>query len=194
MANFNRKPRFNNDRPDMHKATCASCGQVCEVPFRPTGSKPVYCKECFRKNEGSDSRRSGNRSFGRSDSGDRQMHDAVCANCGNSCQIPFRPSPGRDVFCSRCFEDKDSAGSQRPKPGNFDKQFEILNAKMDKILSILTPAVVEVAPLDSAIDEKVIEEIAQEVAEDKVVAIKKEKVEAKSPAPKKASKTKKSAS
>ena len=199
MGNFNRKPRFNSDRPDMHKATCASCGQTCEVPFRPTGSKPVYCKECFRKNEGSGSRRSENRSFGRPGSGDRQMHDAVCANCGNTCQIPFRPSPGRDVFCSRCFEDKGDSGSQRPERRNFDKpgapnykaQFEILNAKMDKILNLLTPAVIKVAPLDSAIDEKVIEEIAQEVAEDKTVTVKKEKVEKKSPPAKKAAKTKK---
>ncbi len=66
---------------------------------------------------------------------------------------------------------------------------------MDKILSILTPAVIEVAPLDSAIEEKVIEEIADEVLEDKAVTVKKEKIEVKSPAgkAKKASKTKKTA-
>ena len=130
------------------------------------------------------------------------MHDAVCANCGNTCQIPFRPSPGRDVFCSRCFEDKGDSGSQRPERRNFDKpgepnykaQFEILNAKMDKILSLLTPAVIEVAPLDSAIDEKVIEEIADEVVEVKKESVKKEKKEAKSPAAKKAAKTKKASS
>ena len=33
----------------MHKAVCAECGQECEVPFKPTEGKPVYCKECFRK-------------------------------------------------------------------------------------------------------------------------------------------------
>ena len=32
----------------MHKATCSECGQECEVPFKPTEGKPVYCKECFR--------------------------------------------------------------------------------------------------------------------------------------------------
>ncbi len=31
----------------MHKATCAECGNTCEVPFRPNGERPVYCKECF---------------------------------------------------------------------------------------------------------------------------------------------------
>lgn len=38
----------------MHKATCASCGNPCEVPFRPDGSKPVLCSECFGKNRPDD--------------------------------------------------------------------------------------------------------------------------------------------
>jgi DNA-directed RNA polymerase len=32
----------------MHKAVCAECGQECEVPFKPTEGKPVYCRDCFR--------------------------------------------------------------------------------------------------------------------------------------------------
>jgi CxxC-x17-CxxC domain-containing protein len=31
----------------MHSATCANCGREALVPFRPTGSKPVYCSDCF---------------------------------------------------------------------------------------------------------------------------------------------------
>lgn len=34
------------------KAICAECGQSCEVPFKPSGGRPVYCKECFSKREG----------------------------------------------------------------------------------------------------------------------------------------------
>ena len=34
-------------RTTMHEAICSSCGKNCEVPFRPTGDKPVYCRECF---------------------------------------------------------------------------------------------------------------------------------------------------
>ena len=33
----------------FHKATCADCKKECEVPFKPTGDRPVYCKECFSK-------------------------------------------------------------------------------------------------------------------------------------------------
>ena len=35
----------------MHSATCGSCGKDCEVPFRPTGDRPVYCKNCFDSKE-----------------------------------------------------------------------------------------------------------------------------------------------
>ena len=34
---------------EMHKATCAECGQECEVPFKPMEGRPVYCKECYAK-------------------------------------------------------------------------------------------------------------------------------------------------
>ena len=59
-----REPnRFDRQEPDrferkyperfekrMHTATCAKCGEQCKVPFRPSGGKPVYCSNCFRKN------------------------------------------------------------------------------------------------------------------------------------------------
>ena len=34
---------------EMHKAVCADCKKDCEVPFKPTEGKPVYCKECYSK-------------------------------------------------------------------------------------------------------------------------------------------------
>ncbi len=40
---------------EMHKATCSECGKSCEVPFRPSSDKPVYCNDCFSsKREGVD--------------------------------------------------------------------------------------------------------------------------------------------
>ncbi|TFG23456.1 MAG: hypothetical protein EU532_13495 [Promethearchaeota archaeon] len=32
----------------MHKATCADCGNECEVPFQPKEGRAVYCRECYR--------------------------------------------------------------------------------------------------------------------------------------------------
>ena len=33
---------------EMFSATCSSCGKEAQVPFRPSGNKPVYCSDCFR--------------------------------------------------------------------------------------------------------------------------------------------------
>ncbi len=39
---YERGPR------ELHDATCARCGKETQVPFRPTGARPVYCSDCFR--------------------------------------------------------------------------------------------------------------------------------------------------
>lgn len=33
----------------------------------------------------------------------RQMHPAVCAECGVETEVPFRPSNDRPVYCRACF-------------------------------------------------------------------------------------------
>ena len=30
---------------EMHKTVCSDCGQECEVPFKPTEGRPVYCRD-----------------------------------------------------------------------------------------------------------------------------------------------------
>jgi len=35
---------------EMHDAICAACGCETQVPFRPSGDRPVYCRDCFSKN------------------------------------------------------------------------------------------------------------------------------------------------
>jgi CxxC-x17-CxxC domain-containing protein len=39
---YDRAPR------QMYDAVCADCGKTAQVPFQPTGSRPVYCNDCFR--------------------------------------------------------------------------------------------------------------------------------------------------
>ena len=41
-----RGSSYGSPRP-MFSATCAGCGREAMVPFQPTGSKPVYCSDCF---------------------------------------------------------------------------------------------------------------------------------------------------
>jgi CxxC-x17-CxxC domain-containing protein len=37
---------------EMHKAVCSQCKKECQVPFKPTEGKPVYCKECYASKKG----------------------------------------------------------------------------------------------------------------------------------------------
>ena len=45
----------------MYQAVCDQCGKPCEVPFRPTQGKPVYCDVCFRSKQGTENSRGGGR-------------------------------------------------------------------------------------------------------------------------------------
>ncbi len=52
MNNFNRGGKRGGrtsmgEKPQMHQVTCNDCGVRCQVPFKPTGERPVYCSECF---------------------------------------------------------------------------------------------------------------------------------------------------
>ena len=43
------------------------------------------------------------------DGGDRQprqMYDAVCAECGATTQVPFKPRNDRPIYCRDCFNAK----------------------------------------------------------------------------------------
>ncbi len=70
---FNRGGDRGSDRP-MFKTICSNCGKECEVPFRPTNGKPVYCSDCFEKmgNTRSDSPRG---EFGRDDRRQAPIYD-----------------------------------------------------------------------------------------------------------------------
>lgn len=93
-----------------------------------------------------------------SDRGPVEMHSAVCDNCGKSCEVPFRPTSGKPVYCSNCFESKrensDSRSSGRyegrsPERRNYERpqneqssfdspsKFAEINAKLDNILRLL---------------------------------------------------------
>ena len=37
---------------EMFSATCSSCGREAQVPFQPSGDKPVYCSDCFQQRGG----------------------------------------------------------------------------------------------------------------------------------------------
>ncbi len=50
-SDFRRRGPDGKIRPELHDAVCAKCGQRCEVPFKPLPLKPVYCSNCYRKDD-----------------------------------------------------------------------------------------------------------------------------------------------
>jgi CxxC-x17-CxxC domain-containing protein len=89
------------------------------------------------------------------------MFKAVCDNCGKECQVPFRPTNGKPVYCSDCFEkmggradtghgdfqrqDRPRFESQsQPTSGVNSAQLDGLNAKLDRIIGLLEPKSTEV--------------------------------------------------
>ena len=69
-------------RPGLFPAICSDCKKNCEVPFRPTGEKPVYCRECFGKPRGAHGQSSGGSERPRGDfrRDDRPQHDQRSEN------------------------------------------------------------------------------------------------------------------
>ncbi len=54
---------YSRNRRDveMTKVICSSCKKECEVPFKPTSTKPVYCSDCFTKKNKDSSDKNSNR-------------------------------------------------------------------------------------------------------------------------------------
>ena len=98
----------------------------------------------------------GRPSFRREDRGPVTMTKAKCDECKKSCEVPFRPTAGKPVYCNDCFRGQGAAGQERaprrefndrpqaPRPsftvgseGGNDtkKQLELLNSKMDKLIA-----------------------------------------------------------
>lgn len=91
----------------MHKAICDECHKSCEVPFKPSGDKPIYCNECFGGKKGNEDR------GGRRD---------------------FKDRGGKRDFNDRPARSFDNA----PKTDQgMNSQIKDLNAKLDRILTIL---------------------------------------------------------
>lgn len=140
----------------------------------------------FRKNNYS----GGNRNFrdrgnfrdrneNRNDFGDRdrnkQMFDATCDNCGRACQVPFMPTSGKPVYCSDCFRTMRDDGDRGGRNSNFaprndsasaggsKKELVSINAKLDRIISLLQQQLNLVSPKtkDAEIAKEVVDSIKE---------------------------------
>src|SRR3989344_3618999 len=73
-----------------------------------------------------------------------RMYDAICSNCGKNCQVPFKPTGSKPVFCSDCFRKNESGGfgsrsteSSGSQSGASSVELGKINTKLDKIIRIL---------------------------------------------------------
>ncbi|HUU22452.1 MAG TPA: CxxC-x17-CxxC domain-containing protein [Phycisphaerae bacterium] len=88
---------------------CADCGQEfmhsaedqARYSERGFSHDPKRCRACRdqRKSQGGGGR-GGSSSGGR---GPRESFEAVCAECGATTTVPFKPTEGRPVYCRDCF-------------------------------------------------------------------------------------------
>ena len=126
----------------MFKTTCSNCGKECEVPFKPTGAKPVYCNDCFRAMGGPDSRRSDDRNPRRS-------------NFGGGDNRPNQNSQNNG------------------QPQN-NAKFDELNAKLDKILAMLSySSSAKTAKTEAPEEEKIVQDLQLQPEETTIIAKKK---------------------
>ena len=185
----------------MYQAVCAECGNSCEVPFKPTGDRPIYCSKCFEIKERKGGKRFGGRDsegsgFADRDSRHTEMFRATCAECGKSCEIPFEPRDDRPVYCDDCFENRRNGDRNFKRPERSDNrrpnfevksnneqykgQFDSINAKLDKILKLLAVVPAETAPKEEVkvfkdvVPEKVKAEKPKKAAKKAVTKKKKE--------------------
>jgi CxxC-x17-CxxC domain-containing protein len=104
------------------RITCSDCGEEFiftsgeQAFYREKGltNAPTRCKACREKRKagrggaggtpgaagGGHTSRAGGARGG--DAG-REMHAAVCANCGAETMVPFAPTGARPVYCRDCF-------------------------------------------------------------------------------------------
>lgn len=138
---FGRRKNFGqgimgDDPQQMYSAVCDNCGKRCEVPFKPSNGKPVYCSNCFRTMRDDDPKRSYDHD---SRSSDREMFQAVCDSCGKRCEVPFRPSSSKPVYCKDCFEGKTPMKKETHERGDHNgdivQRLTSIESKLDKLLS-----------------------------------------------------------
>jgi len=42
---------FNRPQKQSFKAVCSECSADCDLPFKPSEGRAVYCRNCFQKHK-----------------------------------------------------------------------------------------------------------------------------------------------
>ena len=106
------RPSFGGGRREdrgpvtMHKAVCDECHKSCEVPFRPSGDKPIYCNDCFGSKRGNEAPR---REFSNDRAPRREFEDRRAPSFSKPATAPM----GNDM----------------------NKQLSEMNSKLDRLIN-----------------------------------------------------------
>lgn len=131
------------------------------------------------------SRDSGRPSFGdRPSFGEKRMFPAVCDTCGKNCEVPFRPTGEKPIYCRDCFGVKPKAQLTEKPTDGFSPRLAAMEKKIDQILAILNAATIEETARE------VNEPVVEAVVESQAKPVKKEKAVKKESKKKKAEKIK----
>jgi len=92
--------------------TCAECGQTFTFSaddqryhLEKGYTEPKRCPTCRQ------SRRAQSGRGGGMEGAARQMHPAVCAQCGADTEVPFLPRTDRPVYCNDCYRERRQTGA-----------------------------------------------------------------------------------
>jgi CxxC-x17-CxxC domain-containing protein len=122
-GNRERNERGGDGPGVMFTATCSECGNKCEVPFKPSGDKPVYCSTCFGAKKNANESRGSINSKDRSDKGLRDGGADYQKKPRDQRSPRHDPSRGRN--------DEGIAELKRQITG--------LEVKLNKILDLINP-------------------------------------------------------
>lgn len=78
------------------------------------------------------------RSFGSKKEELATKYKATCSECGDGCEVPFKPNGKKPILCSLCFAKSSGSKAERPSYKANDNQLDVVNEKLDKILKMLT--------------------------------------------------------
>lgn len=133
-----------------------------------------------RREGGFNGRRGGFGGGRRDDRGPVTMHDAVCDECRRPCQVPFRPTGDRPIYCKNCFDKRGGgreagraagavgAGGDSFSHNDIKTQLAMINIKLDKLLKVIIPA--PVSTPTPVVEETLVAEKPKKVVKSKKVS------------------------
>jgi len=87
---------------------CSECGtEITELPFEPTGDRPIYCSDCWKKQRDARPKRDFTPR-------PKVQGNWKCSECGTEItELPFTPKEDQPIFCFDCWKKQRDAKFQK---------------------------------------------------------------------------------